>query len=210
MNIFINISGVYDDEAWAPKDARTIDLRDLEGCCCYCDPEAEAAIRQAIAPFPAEGVHWIDTGDYHYISKLWLEKISEPFVLALFDNHPDDQETAFGDLLSCGSWVKAARESLPMMKADYLNTGNIPGDLPVYISIDIDVMPRKFARTDWDQGDMDLSTLTAALDHIAGNHRILGADVCGGLVSAKGALAEDLAVNSRTRELLEAHLRHLI
>ena len=35
MNIFINISGVYDDESWRPQDAIELDLRPLEGCCCY-------------------------------------------------------------------------------------------------------------------------------------------------------------------------------
>ncbi len=209
MNIFINISGVYEEESWAPSDAQFIDLKHLEGCCCYCDHEAETALRAALAPYTAAGLHWIDTGDYHYISKLWMEKINEPFVLALFDNHPDDQPGAFGNLLSCGSWVQAARENLPMMKADYLNTGDIPDNLPVYLSVDLDVMPRQFARTDWSQGQMSPDSLMSAVDEIASGHRIIGIDICGGLTSAKGALAEDLAVNSRTRELLNNYFNHL-
>lgn len=210
MNIFINISGVYDEESWLPEGSQVIDLRHLEGCCCYCDPGAEASLREAIAPYPVCGLHWIDTGDYHYLSKLWMEKIDEPFVMALFDNHPDDQPGAFGDLLSCGSWVQSARKGLPMMKADYLNTGAIPGDLPVYLSIDLDVMPGQFARTDWDQGEMSPESLLAAIDEIARGHRILGADICGGLTSSKGALAEDFAVNSRTRKLLNSYFSYLI
>ena len=209
MNIFINISGVYEDESWTPQDAFELDLRTLEGCCCYCDSAAEAAIRSAIAPFPADGIHWIDTGDYHYISKLWLEKIDEPFILALFDNHPDDQDTAFGEILSCGSWVRAARRDLPLMHADCLNTGDIPGNLPVYLSIDLDIMPRQFARTDWDQGDVTPESLMSAIDTIASGHRIIGADVCGGLTVAKGALPEDLEVNRRTRELIQSRLARL-
>jgi len=210
MNTFINISGVYNDEGWVLPATQTLDMSNLQGCCCYCDPEAEAALREAIAPMPLSGMHWIDTGDYHYLSKLWMEKIDEPFVLALFDNHPDDQPGAFGDLLSCGSWVQSARKGLPMMNADYLNTGAIPGDLPVYLSIDLDVMPGQFARTDWDQGEMSPESLLAAIDEIARGHRILGADICGGLTSSKGALAEDFAVNSRTRKLLNSYFSYLI
>ena len=209
MNILINISGVYKDEGWTPSDAISLDLEDLHGCCCYCAPEAESTIRQAIAPYPAAGLHWIDTGDYHYISKLWMEKLEEPFILALFDNHPDDQESAFGSLLSCGSWVLAARRDLPLMKADYLNPSGILEKLPVYLSIDMDVLPRQYARTDWDQGEMTPDGLLTAIDRIAEGHRILGADICGGLSSAKGALAEDLAVNSRTRELLDSYFKEL-
>ena len=209
MNIIINISGVYSDESWSLPGAQTVDLRNLEGCCCYCDSQAEAVLRKEIAPFAVTGIHWIDTGDYHYISKLWMEKISEPFILALFDNHPDDQPTAFGGLLSCGSWVQAARDVLPMMKADYLNTSVIPGNLPVYLSIDLDIMPRQFARTDWDQGDMSPGQLLSAISRIAAGHRIIGADICGGLTRAKGALPEDLAINRKVRDMLQEHLSQL-
>ena len=208
MNIIINISGVYEDESWSPPEARTVDLRGLEGCCCYCEEEAEETIRKAISPFSPAGIHWIDTGDYHYITKLWLEKIDEPFVLALFDNHPDDQPAAFGSLLSCGGWVHTARTSLPMMKADYLNPYDIPGDLPVYLSVDLDVMPRQFARTDWDQGERSPDLLLSSIDRIAAGHRIIGTDICGGLTSAKGAVSDDLDVNVRARNMLFKHLTH--
>jgi len=210
MNTFINISGVYNDEGWVLPATQTLDMSNLQGCCCYCDPEAEAALREAIAPMPLSGMHWIDTGDYHYLSKLWMEKITEPFVLALFDNHTDDQATAFGSLLSCGSWVLSAREELPLMKADYLNTSEIPGDLPVYLSIDLDVLSPEYARTDWDQGSLSLSDLTDALGRIAFSHRIIGADICGGLTPAKGASAGDLKLNYKTKTLLKTFLSQLL
>ena len=210
MNIFINISGVYDAEGRRLSEAETLDLRELEGCQCYCDSEAEEKLRSALAPYPAGGVHWIDTGDYHYLSKLWMEKIDEPFVLALFDNHPDDQRAAFGDLLSCGGWVQSARDSLPLMKADYLNAGDVPGSLPVYLSLDLDLLSRDCARTDWDQGDWTLDTLMLELERIADGHRIIGADVCGGITIAKGATDEDLALNAATRSRLQAFLDGLV
>lgn len=210
MNIFINISGVYEEEGQILPGATTVDLKELPGTCCYCDSEAESAIRQAISPLPLAAVHWIDTGDYHYISKLWMEKIDVPFVLALFDNHPDDQQTAFGGLLSCGSWVQAAREGLPLMMADYLNSASIPGELPVYLSVDLDILDRRYARTDWDQGRKSLDELITDIKQIAGQHRIIGADICGGITVAKGAVPEDLRINRTTRQRLGNILSSLI
>jgi len=210
MNIFINISGVYEEEGQILPGATTVDLKELPGTCCYCDSEAESAIRQAISPLPLAAVHWIDTGDYHYISKLWMEKIDVPFVLALFDNHPDDQQTAFGGLLSCGSWVQAAREGLPLMMADYLNSASIPDDLPVYLSVDLDILDRQYARTDWDQGRKSLDELITDIKQIAVRHRIMGADICGGITVTKGAVPEDLRINRTTRQRLGNILSSLI
>ena len=206
MNIFINISGVYEEEGFSVTDGVSLDLKDLEGSCCYCDSDAEEAIRKAISPLPVSGIHWIDTGDYHYISKLWMEKIQEPFALVLFDNHPDDQDGAFGGMLSCGNWVKAAREMLPFMKADYRNTADIAAGLPAYLSIDLDVLSRQYARTDWDQGAMTLDGLISCISRISAGHRIIGTDICGGLTEGKGAKAEDLAVNARTRKVLADYM----
>lgn len=87
------------------------DFSTLEGTNCYCSEESAARIRQAISGLPLSAVHMIGTGDYHYISLFWLERIREPFSLVLFDNHPDDQPSAFSpDTLSCGSWVAEARK----------------------------------------------------------------------------------------------------
>ena len=186
MHTILNFSGVYDEESWLPEGVRLIDLSPLEGTNCYCDAAAAEAVRKAIEGFPAGGIHWIDTGDYHYVSLFWMEKIAVPFCLALFDNHPDDQAGAFGEqILSCGSWVKAAR-----------------GSLPAYLSIDLDVLSPEFSRTDWSQGDMSPDELLRRVEAIASGHRILGVDICGGITTAKGARPEDLAANARLRTRL--------
>lgn len=49
----------------------------------------------------------------------------------------------------------------------------------VYISIDKDVLSSTWARTDWDQGDMQLPELTSFLDEIRQRCTVIGADVCG-------------------------------
>ena len=93
--------------------AELLDFRGLEGARCYCDPEAEAKILKRLAPFSYGGgkwrehpVHLIDTGEYHYLSKFFIDPIDVPFTLLVLDNHTDMQDPAFGDdILSCGSWL---------------------------------------------------------------------------------------------------------
>lgn len=211
MTTIMHLSGLYAEEGGLPKGARELDFRTLQGTNCYCSPEAAETLRTAVAQTGPGGIHWIDTGDYHYLSLLWMELIREPFSLALFDNHPDDQDGAFDSgVLSCGNWVKTARESLEWLVSDFRNTGIIPGSLPVYISIDLDVLQRQYARTDWNQGEMSLSSLLSDIGRIAAGHRIIGADICGGLTEGKGATGEDRSINVRTRSILQEYLSDII
>lgn len=186
------------------------DFSALEGTNCYCSEESAAQIRQAISGLPLCAVHKIGTGDYHYITLFWLERIEEPFTLVLFDNHPDDQPTAFSpDTLSCGSWVSESRKLPHCVNSIWINTpentwGREPvAALPgVYISIDLDVLSREYARTDWDQGTMTLDELIEAIEEIKKSSRIFGVDICGGLTPQKGATDDDLALNARTEEAI--------
>ena len=103
-------------------------------------------------------VHWIDSGDYHYMTFLFCERIRTPFSLILFDHHPDDQEPAFGNVLSCGGWVAALRRENPFLR-DVISVG-VDGVFPspsvcqgpFYVSLDKDVFSPAYARTDWSQG----------------------------------------------------------
>ena len=210
----LDFSGVYDEENFRPDGAVRIDLTDLQGTECYCDPGSAAEIRRRIAKAvsarpdeasgsPAFPVHWIDGGDYHYASRFWLERIARPFCLVLIDHHPDDQPGAFGgELLSCGAWVADARRDLSAMRGTVWINGagqdlRLP-DLPVYLSIDKDVLSKEYASTNWDQGSMTLAQLKETLRAIAAQREILGIDVCGELSAAKGAAARDYAINRAT------------
>jgi len=186
------------------------DFSHLESTNCYCAPESADRIRRAVATLPLHAFHDIGTGDYHYVTLFWLERVRKPFALILFDHHPDDQPGAFGtQLLSCGGWVARARE-LPLMQkdlwirdaADFPALDHIPDRLPVYLSIDLDVLSPEYARTDWDQGKMHLEELLSALRSLTARHSVLGVDLCGGLTLEKGASPEDQALNARTGEAL--------
>ena len=193
-----NYSGIYSQENFL--DGTVLDFSALEGTECYCSAESAAAIRSALAPYGPGGIHWIDSGDYHYTSLFIQELITEPYSLVLFDNHPDDQPGAFGsDLLSCGGWVAEVRR-LPNWRSDAHS---------VYISIDKDVLSRDYARTNWDQGDMTLDGLFSAIRDISLKHRLIGVDVCGELTLLKGACSEDVSINSETNRRIQEFLLNL-
>lgn len=185
------------------------DFSCFEGTNCYCSADSAGRIRRAVAALPLHAVHDIGTGDYHYVSLFWLERIREPFSLVLFDHHPDDQPGAFGeDLLSCGGWVAQARK-LPLLRSDVWirDAADFPAlerlpEGPVYLSIDLDVLSPAFAHTDWDQGTMRLEELLSALRRLTTERRVLGVDLCGGLTPEKGASPADEALNARTGEAL--------
>jgi len=256
-NIVIDLSG-YCREAGLEKalsGAVVRDLSALEGTNCYCDGAAAAEIRSAIAELPAAALHWDDTGDYHYLSRFWLEKVAaemgdDPFALVLFDHHPDMQEPAFGQVLSCGGWARDAFQGIPNLtqvlmvgvnpdleleildlvfdgvlavtSEDLRHTGDglsadvlemfslLEPRIPIYVSVDLDVLTTEYARTDWDQGRMTLAQLEAAVLRATAGHRLLGADVCGGLTRAKGASDSDMEINLKTSKALEKLFANLI
>ncbi|MDR0892336.1 MAG: arginase family protein [Mediterranea sp.] len=115
--VVMNFTHVYEEERFGrDRSFEWIDCTDLRGTDCYCDEEALQTLRRRMAPYPAEGIHFIDSGNYHYLTKLWTDKIREPFSLIVFDHHPDMQPTLFGGMLSCGSWVKVMLDENPFLR----------------------------------------------------------------------------------------------
>ena len=49
----------------------------LEGTNCYCGEAAAEALRERIQAFGLSGIHFLDSGNYHYVSRLWLEQAEE-------------------------------------------------------------------------------------------------------------------------------------
>ncbi|SEK19910.1 hypothetical protein SAMN02910377_00264 [Pseudobutyrivibrio ruminis] len=183
-----------------------IDCRDIEGTRCYLDDVAKEELIKRISNEPADGIHFIDSGNYHYLTLLWLSKIDVDFNLVLFDHHPDDQPPSFGMITSCGGWVLEAKETLPHLKnvytfgvGDMPDISDIPTDLPLYISIDKDVLSTDYAITDWDQGTMTLPEMKEILEKIFSAHEIYGVDICGD----SGEMAENGApINNQTNATL--------
>ncbi|MDY3783347.1 MAG: hypothetical protein SOZ66_03735 [Candidatus Cryptobacteroides sp.] len=277
-----------------------VDCRDVEESRLYCSAEACQKLRSRLSTVPLHALHWIDSGDFHYLSVFFLERIEEPFELLLFDHHPDDQPLAFEseDMLSCGSWVGYCRRSLPLMKSQCSlgpgsagtapgfvgpapgiigpSTGSAgtapgttgpslgfavtalgtkgpgsvfagtapgttgpspvfagtdlvfagpgpgtkgpgsdttdpsPGSLPLYLSLDLDILSPSVFATDWDQGTMGESALLDALTSLTRGRRVLGIDVCGGLSRSQGATDSQLAMNASLRMRLRESLLRMI
>ena len=218
--VIMNFSGIYKNQNfyknYAEEEISWTELSDLSGCNCYCDAEASDRIRKEIQAFTGKGLHFIDSGNYHYMTRLWLEKLQVPFRLLVFDNHTDMQPPAFGGLLSCGGWIAASLEELPLLQEvilvgpdeeaytqvepdlqqkvlflsrEKLSTmtaeekegffNNLSEDLPLYVSVDKDVLCKGDASTTWSQGDMHLSELMSFLELVLERQNILGMDVCG-------------------------------
>lgn len=218
--VITNFSGIYKNQNfyknYAEEEISWTELSDLSGCNCYCDAEASDRIRKEIQAFTGKGLHFIDSGNYHYMTRLWLEKLQIPFRLLVFDNHTDMQPPAFGGLLSCGGWIAASLEELPLLQEvilvgpdeeaytqvepdlqqkvlflsrEKLSTmtteekegffNNLSEDLPLYVSVDKDVLCKGDASTTWSQGDMHLLELMSFLELVLERQNILGMDVCG-------------------------------
>ena len=246
--IVMNFSGIYESqEFYKNRKMVWMECKELEGTNCYCDEMAARAIQEQIKSFSYDGIHYIDSGNYHYISRLWLEKLDCSCRLLVFDNHTDLQPPAFGGLLSCGGWIAAVIEELPFIKEvilvgpdeeafaqvdpelkkkiRYFSREQIkknsfeqnlkffetlPADLPLYISVDKDVLSPQDACTTWSQGDMRLSELMAYLECVFSifqteGMKILGMDICGECDMDQAWLG---AVNEEAnRQLLELFIR---
>ena len=212
-----NFSNVYGNQPYLEGlklsgKATWINLSDTSGTDCYCDDEAIAAINGELnkaGVVDAQGIHFIDNGNYHYMSKFWTDRIAEPFTLVVFDHHPDMQEPRFGDILSCGGWVKKVldenkfidnvviigvadnlvKEIPPHDKVSFIceseianHTFHIPhftSPLPLYISIDKDALSTDYAATNWDQSSLSLEHMKAIISAIAKDRKIIGVDICG-------------------------------
>ena len=215
----------------APRSSFTpniLDFTTLSGTNGFCDDAAADEIRRRIADFPARGLHFLDNGNYHYLTRFWCEKITEDFALVVYDHHVDLRKPVFPGLMSCGSWIRdvllrnshcravliigperaqagiierelqslADNQSSPLSARLYCFTEDDILDgraarelphildalrLPVYISIDKDVLSRKVLRTNWDQGIMTEAEFRHELDRFTMDPKIhiLGVDICG-------------------------------
>lgn len=223
-----------------------LDFTTLSGTTGFCDDTAADEIRRCIADFPARGIHFLDNGNFHYLTRFWCEKISEDFALVVYDHHVDLRKPVFPGLMSCGSWIRDVflrnshcravliigperaqadiieRELQSLVAEDQPPRSSAPArrkaagqrpcasapvrvccfteddildgraarelphlldalHLPVYISIDKDVLSRKVLRTNWDQGIMTEAEFRRELDRFTMDPKIhiLGVDICG-------------------------------
>ena len=61
----------------------------------------------------------MDSGNYHYMSRIGAGRVKEPFNLLVFDNHTDMQLPAFGGLCP-GGWIASALEEVEKLQEVWL------------------------------------------------------------------------------------------
>lgn len=141
---------------------------------------------------------FLGSGDYHFLSFFFQERVPLPFRLLLIDFHPDFKESEEG-FLSCGNWLNQ------ILKLDNCREVWIvgPGEtgifhpkvkvqsplranweqlhsLPLYISLDKDVLSSSELKLGWDQGTWNERELINLLSSILSEGvDLVGADVCG-------------------------------
>lgn len=104
-------------------DAAVIDFTDLTGCRYACDPETMAILRARLAEQPEPGVVLIGSGDFHYVTRLLLEQMREPFTLVLFDNHSDRLPSGlFSGTLTCDAWLASAEDQRYLEQVVWVGT----------------------------------------------------------------------------------------
>lgn len=239
-NLILDFTHVYCDEYIKDIDRfRYIDCSDIEETDMYCSKEANKRIWEKIKPYGIQGIHYIDSGNYHYISKIITDHIDEPFGLVMYDHHTDMQIPMVPGMMSCGDWAGQALSQnknlrqlvivgppekdidqtlesyngsqsgrLLIFSAEDLHGGLLEDklklirtDLPLYISIDKDVLGTEDCETNWSQGNMSIGGLERLLGVFLGGQgeernsdacrnderyagdirhsRILGVDICG-------------------------------
>ena len=112
------------DDAWPdlPGDVPVTDAREWGPRLRFSAPsrlieEFFRDYESRVGPFLVYG-----SGDFHHLSALWLRRLTEPFVLVSFDNHPDwdIRPPRWG----CGGWINRALELPLLQKASVWGCGN--------------------------------------------------------------------------------------
>lgn len=238
-NLLLDFSHVYPENVEEQvQGIKRIDLSDIPGTDMYCTKEAATEIQRRLSSYGPEGIHFLDNGNYHYVTKIFAEKIKYPFSLILFDHHNDMQQPMIHELTSCGSWAgemlrenpyleqmlligpgeKSIEEIAPDLKEKIvcvsmqdIEAGNmgeellkIRMELPVYLSIDKDVLDHYSARTNWNQGNMSIDTLKRLISEVFMHQNVIGVDICGecSLSEPLPQLMEDEKVNRATNDFL--------
>ena len=83
----MDFTGIYENENfYKHKNIEWLDFRGLQGVYGYCSQQARKSIEDKIKSLSPEGIHFIDSGNFHYVSEFWLEKIKQDFIKRVIIN----------------------------------------------------------------------------------------------------------------------------
>jgi hypothetical protein len=112
------------DDAWSnlPGDLPTVDAREWGPQLRFSAPsrvieEFFRGFNPRVGPFVVYG-----SGDFHHLSALWIRRLTKPFVLVSFDNHPDWDVRP--PRWACGGWINRALDLPRLEKVSVWGCGN--------------------------------------------------------------------------------------
>ena len=116
-HLILEFSHVYCDEN-IPKNTgiHWLDCSEIEECDLYCSRQAEEKIREKIKPYGIHGIHFLDSGNYHYVTEIMTSQIQKEFQLVVFDHHTDMQKPMIEHMTSCGDWAGKVLETNPWLQ----------------------------------------------------------------------------------------------
>ena len=116
-HLILDFSHVYCDEN-IPKNTgiHWLDCSEIEECDLYCSRQAEEKIREKIKPYGIHGIHFLDSGNYHYVTEIMTSQIQKEFQLVVFDHHTDMQKPMIEHMTSCGDWAGKVLETNPWLQ----------------------------------------------------------------------------------------------
>ncbi len=196
--LMLNTDNSYLEQKKLLKRGKIFDLTEIPEKKYMASPDTIKKIERLL-PEKGRFISFLGSGDYHYITYLFLKKIKRKTTLVVFDNHIDCKPVFDETFLSCGSWIKNALE-LPFiekvivltneknefthpylkilkpepeqLKEELKKTSNI------YLSIDKDILSKETLNTNWDQGNLSIDLLEKLIDTIP-VEKLSGVDVCG-------------------------------
>lgn len=119
--IMLEFSEIYMRQTELRKEMdKIIDCSMLTGTDCYCDPETQKELMDRIPDCASGKIHLMDSGNYHYMSRLFLEACKKNVSLVMLDNHTDMQPAALLPVLSCGSWLMDTLREVPEVREVFL------------------------------------------------------------------------------------------
>ncbi len=235
--IFIyNFTNIYKEETFYKKNNfKFIDLSNISSTRYILSNEGYLNIKKYFTNNELNGIHFIDSGDYHYLTKLFCDLINYDFCLIVFDHHSDMKDDDFNNYLTCGNWINHVKNNKYLKKiiivGPKLNNNELISDItenniinvskleeakffisdfPVYISIDKDILDSSVIETNWDQGILKEKDILKAINIIFNKDNVIGIDICGECeenISCYNEMIKDDKINNDFVDEIENELK---
>lgn len=175
---------------------KVIDLRGFKQVRYLCSYDRLKELEKVINS--VSGIKFLGKSNFHYFTYLFVKSINIKFNLVVIDHHIDLKST-FEGYISCGSWlrdvmkisflnkiflftsdnnVRENNDRLIVLGKNFEALKGLIDNLPIYVSIDKDILDKKYLNTNWEQGNMDIKEFFNLLNFLS-QFDVIGVDVCG-------------------------------